>query len=531
MKQIIYTFTIALLLFIHKVEAQNGLFFYPGDSSSSDSSIREFVKVRALADGSILHAGQADEGSNADFSLCKISASGEILWQKKTGTPGLDVLKNFIITEDGGFVLVGWSLSASAVYSDALIIRLDANGETQWVRTFGGSDDDEAFGATQLSDGNLLISGTTYSFGPKLRNAFAAKMDLNSGDILWSNAYAKGNFNYFIDAIALPGAGAIACGYTWVTTGNSLFDPFFVRLDSLGNPVWSKWLKTAGSQIIYDFEKDTDGGVVFAGVSTLSGAQNQNYIAKVNASGEHQWSRVFGTPNSDRIWDLCVLPEGKYLVAGFSAKNGSDTSPRNGFVARLSSDGQAEEALLIGADDTITTTFTGITASGNHMEANGFSYRNHPTGAGVVLKLPILDFSFTCDAVAPVSMPGTALTAVDSSGILFSDGGVANEVSASSGNNNLLKQPLCLLAATSMPVAEPGISLWPNPGFGFYRIENLPEGRQNLVRVYSSAGLLCHSGILSGAELDLRHLPNGLYHIVLGNSGPGKTIRISKISE
>lgn len=521
---------IVFSLFILSANAQDGIFLYPGDSSSStDSSVREFVKVRPLTDGSMIHAGQADEGSDADFSLCKISPSGEIVWQKKFGTPGLDVLKNFIITEDGGFVLVGWTIIGSNTYSDALIVRLNSNAEIQWVRTFGGLDDDEAFGATELSDGNIMITGTTYSFGPKLRNAFAVKLDISSGDMIWSKAFAKGTYNYFIDAIALPDGGAIACGYTWVTSGGAVFDPMFVRLDSLGNPVWSKWLKTAGSQIIYDFEKDIDGGIVFGGVSTVSGAPNQNYISKINPEGIHQWSRVFGTPNGDRIWDLTVLPDGRYLAAGFSGKNSSDASPRNGFVARLNSQGLLEEALLVGTEDTLTTTFTGIAIAGNSMVANGFSYKNNPRGAGIAFKIPNTNFAQACGA-SLIPMPGSALTVVDSAGILFQEGGASDEPSASIGNNNLLPQTICLLTGIELPSSS-GIQFWPNPGNGIYRLDRIPSEQILQAAVYSAHGKECWKGNVNGGILDLRFLPDGLYQLTLYGSGFRKALLFSQLAE
>lgn len=501
------------ILFFHAASNSQSLLscgtrLYPGNASSTDSSIREFVKVRTLDDGTIFHGGQADEGADANISLTKTGPDGTITWQKIVGTEGLDVLKNFIITSDGGFVMVGWTIPTGGTYADALVIKVNANGELDWARNFGGTDDDEAFGATELSNGDFLITGTTYSFGPKLRNAFAFRIT-NNGDMVWSKAYAKGSYNYFIDAIALPNGEAIACGYTWLTTGSTIFDPMFVKLDADGNAIWGKWIKMNSSQIVYDFEKDIDGGIVFGGVSTVTGgAPNQNFISKVDANGNHQWTKLFGTPNGDRIWDLAVLPNGKYLAVGFAGKDASDSGPRNGFISRLSSSGLVEESILIGSEDTVTTTFTGVSVSGDFLVANGFTYKNgHETGAGISVRMPHGDFGQTCGSV-PVSMNNSSLTGIDSSGVISSEGGSLTEIDINQNINNLELENICTFTQTDA-LLEENVILFPNPGNGLFRI----SGSVLRAEVLAADGRLMMQSEGALETLDLRFLPDGLYRV------------------
>jgi hypothetical protein len=523
-------FGLAVSIFASESQAQSilncGTRLYPGDASSTDSSIREFVKVRTLNDGTIFHGGQADEGADANISLTKTSPDGTINWQKIVGTEGLDVLKNFIITSDGGFVLVGWTIPTGGTYADALVIKLNANGELDWARNFGGTDDDEAFGATELSNGDFLITGTTYSFGPKLRNAFAFRIT-NSGDMVWSKAYAKGSYNYFIDAISLPNGESIACGYTWLTTGSTIFDPMFVKLDADGNAIWGKWIKMNSSQIVYDFEKDIDGGIVFGGVSTVAGgAPNQNFISKVDANGNHQWTKLFGTPNGDRIWDLSVLPSGKYIAVGFAGKDASDSGPRNGFIARLGSNGLVEESILIGSEDTVTTTFTGVSVSGDFLVANGFTYKNgHETGAGISVRMPHSDFSQTCGSVA-VSMNNSSLTGIDSAGVISSEGGSLMEIDINQDINNLELENICTFTQTGALVADK-IQFHPNPGNGLFRI----SGSVLRAEVLAADGRLMMQSEGPLETLDLRFLPDGLYRIRVQVEGDKiQSVNLLKVS-
>lgn len=496
--------------------AQNsGTRLYYGGAGSTDTSIREFVKVRTLADGSIIHAGQADEGADANFSITKTLPDGTIIWQKVVGTPGLDVLKNFIVTQDGGFVLVGWTLAPTSDFSNALIVRLTSDGEVEWTRQFGGADDDEAFGATELTNGDLIISGTTFSFGPLLKNAYALRLT-SEGEEVWCKAFAKGLYNYFLDAVEMPGNEVILCGYTWVTTGTTIFDPMFVRVDNGGATIWSRWIKMDNSQIIYDFERDVDGGVVFAGVSTIpGGGPNQNFISKINSSGNHQWTRLFGTPNSDRVWDMTVLPNGKYLTVGFAGKNTSDTGPRNGFISRLSASGAVEESILIGSTDTVTTTLTGVATSGDLLVANGFSYKNgHTTGSGILVQMPHSDFVQTCGSV-PVTMTGSSLTGVDSTGVQStSESATLVEVAVTAIDNNLVLENLCTFTRNRELNSNPIPTISPNPSDGFYTL-GLTNGAGYNYHVFSADGKKARTGKTEGGNLDLRSLPDGCYQLRL----------------
>jgi len=487
---------------------------FKGDQTSTDSSIREFTKVVTLVDGNVVYAGQADEGADANFSLTKTTNEGIILWQKVIGTDGLDVLKNFIITNDGGFVLVGWTTATGGTDpSDAIVIRCDPQGEVLWSKQIGGADDDEGFNATELTNGDLIVTGSTFSFGPKLKNAFAAKIT-STGELVWCKGFAKGIYNYFIDAIALPNNGAILCGYTWVTTGSSVFDPMFVKVDSDGTVIWSKWIKMTGSQIVYDFEKDLDGGIVYAGVSSTIG-KNQNFIAKISVDGVHQWAKLFGTPNGDRVWDLAVAPSGHYLTAGFTDKTSLDNSPRNGFMARLTSTGVFEEAIQYGAEnDTTSTTFTGIAISGEYAFATGLTYLyGNTTGAGISSKLVALDFSQNCSS-SPVSMPSTNLTAVDSMGVIGQNGGVIVESSVNSSVNNLIMEDICVFTGLEDKVNRNKPLLYPNPSSRLFSIQ-LPQAIQSTLLLFSSDGRKQMEQFQNGDHfnLDLQSLPSGLYHV------------------
>ncbi len=56
-------------------------------------------------------------------------------------------------------------MSFGAGDEDAWVIKLDANGNVQWQKTYGGKGDDEAYSIQQTSDGGYIVAGWTNSYG------------------------------------------------------------------------------------------------------------------------------------------------------------------------------------------------------------------------------------------------------------------------------------------------------------------------------------------------------------------------------
>jgi len=61
-------------------------------------------------------------------------------WQKTYGRTGLDGAQCIKQTKDGGYIAVGWTYSYEQGLADVYVVKLDANGELTWGKTYGGDD-------------------------------------------------------------------------------------------------------------------------------------------------------------------------------------------------------------------------------------------------------------------------------------------------------------------------------------------------------------------------------------------------------
>jgi len=114
--------------------------------------------------------------------------SAQTTFQKTFGGGSSDYAYAVQQTTDGGYILVGETWSFGAGNEDIYLIKTDANGDTLWTRTYGGTVRDEGWAVRQTTDGGYIVAGYTQSFGAGWDNVYLIKTNSN-GDTLWTKTY------------------------------------------------------------------------------------------------------------------------------------------------------------------------------------------------------------------------------------------------------------------------------------------------------------------------------------------------------
>lgn len=111
--------------------------------------------------------------------VIKLDAKGNMEWDNDFGGIGWDEIYSIIQTKDGGFITTGSTWSKGAGRGDVCVVKLDRRGYLVWIKTFGGSDYDEAHSIIQTDDGSYTVAGFTISEDTGDRDVWVIKLDEN----------------------------------------------------------------------------------------------------------------------------------------------------------------------------------------------------------------------------------------------------------------------------------------------------------------------------------------------------------------
>ena len=144
-----------------------------------------------------------------DNWIIKVDALGRVIWKKSMGYSGHDHAYNVILTSDGGYFVNGFlDVTASNGKGNSgkssqanrhgvgefWCHKIDADGNIQWQRYFGGTNNDRSYDAIQTRQGNFLVVGTSESEDVDVKNPKGGYdvwviMVSPSGDLIWENSY------------------------------------------------------------------------------------------------------------------------------------------------------------------------------------------------------------------------------------------------------------------------------------------------------------------------------------------------------
>jgi hypothetical protein len=104
-----------------------------------------------------------------DAWIARLSATGDLQWQKCFGGSQDDALYDVQLLSDNNFAAAGTTGSINGDVghnngkNDCWLVKFDATGNLIWERTFGTVENETGNTVTALPTGNLLITANTYT--------------------------------------------------------------------------------------------------------------------------------------------------------------------------------------------------------------------------------------------------------------------------------------------------------------------------------------------------------------------------------
>lgn len=322
-----------------------------------------------------------------DYWLLKFSASGDLQWNKTYGGSKDDRGQSVIQTTDGGYAVVGYAMSddgdgsLNQGFHDNWILRLDANGDILWEKSFGFSGHDHAYDIVQTSDGGFFFSGfldVTSSGGEgnsrKKISTYAQhgvgefwgiKLD-SEGNLLWRRYFGGTNNDRSFGTVEANDGGLLMIGASEsddfdISNPRGSYDVWVVKISAKGDLLWEKSFGGTGIDRAYDIVKTVGDAYVIVGETFSTdgdvfknNGESDAWLIKVSDNGNLLWERTFGGSDFDAARGLATTSDGGFVIAGNSKSVEGDLAENSGendiWLIKTDANGNFQDQMVMGGE-------------------------------------------------------------------------------------------------------------------------------------------------------------------------------------
>ena len=239
---------------------------------------------------------------------------------------GYDVIQCY----DGGFLLGGSTKSFGAGNLDIYLIKLNENGNTEWIKTFGREYDDLIRSVIEVNDGYIIV-GDSWNNGYFRLDVYITKIDYQ-GNIIWENLYETPSKNTGYDVLELKDKNIMILGYSREVDPSG--DILLMKTDSEGVVIWKKEFGTQYDDYGIELcEFDTDKILI---IGTKAGFYDEVYSTYFNShdadimlicvdyEGNELWQTIYGGDGHDFGYSVTTIGDSIYVCGSTQSEgNGS----------------------------------------------------------------------------------------------------------------------------------------------------------------------------------------------------------------
>ncbi|QNF31971.1 T9SS type A sorting domain-containing protein [Adhaeribacter swui] len=275
--------------------------------------------------------------NNNDYWVVKLDSAGTVQWDKTFGSSNLEYLVNVVTTTDGGYLLAG-EVDSVVYQKDGIrftvqtrnfnALKITADGELQWNKTYYRPFNSPLKSFVTTPDRNYLFAGSNYLL--KINESGTQLYEKNISSFLQAGKELE-------DVIATPDGGYLLGTngfYSPDSQGNSRADDYrLVKLNSTGTFVWDSPYGGSGYDFLTKLTLTTDGNYLLGGYSARSNGIDKTdgikgeidyWVLKVREDVEPNlitWNQRFGGTDNDNLTQVIQTVDGGYLLGGYTLSN------------------------------------------------------------------------------------------------------------------------------------------------------------------------------------------------------------------
>ena len=327
-------------------------FLFGGDD------MEEIIQSIYTSDSGFLHVGYTmssdtvfpGRSGRKDIMVLRTDRSGNLIWKKAYGGFN-DEIAWSVVRSGNDYYITGNTNSNNGLFSgskgdeDLFLMKIDASGNLQFLKRFGGKGKDGGTKIILTADQQLIVVGKSSS---RTGDITVADTSVNrmediwisgyslAGDLTMSKVYGNAGNDIAFDVSESPDRSIFVTGHysanpVGATAPNDFNissgkeDAFVLKLSKAGDKIWFKPLGGSGSEQGMSLIALQDGSVIAAGFSESSDGTFRalssgfdGWVVKLNSSGAETLVRMFGRSLDDVILNIQALGNGKYVACGQS---------------------------------------------------------------------------------------------------------------------------------------------------------------------------------------------------------------------
>lgn len=201
--------------------------------------------VIEVSNGFVIYSSSEASVFNGYFGafIVKTDLSGSVQWAKGIGESGKLYFSGYSRSfQSLGSGFIGCGVVQTTNGDNGFIVRYDGQGDTLWLREFGGNGDEALLNCVVLPNGNIAAAGITSSMGDTLGDFYLVVVD-SAGNTVLEKKYGSSNRDFATNIDVAMDGGFVLGGGTYGAGAGSL-NNLLVKTDSLGT---LEWYKTFGT--------------------------------------------------------------------------------------------------------------------------------------------------------------------------------------------------------------------------------------------------------------------------------------------
>ncbi len=285
-----------------------------------------------------------------DHWLLKLTATGDIQWENSFGFAGHDHAYDLVETADGGYFFSGFldvvasggegnsdkgNFLAYHGVGEFWGTKIDALGNLEWQKFFGGTNNDRAYGLVTSSDGGYIMTGFSESDDTDISNTkgsydfWVIKVD-SGGTLVWEHSFGGTGIDVSYDIEKTADSAYVVVGHTFSTdkdigSSHGESDIWLIKISDSGELLWENTYGGSAFDNANSVKQTQDGGFLIAGNSRSNDqdleenfGENDIWVIKTDIMGRLEWQKSFGGTGIDFGFDVIEHGDNEILLVGQS---------------------------------------------------------------------------------------------------------------------------------------------------------------------------------------------------------------------